>query len=71
MEYMDRVTYGCIKLYKENEVDRVQCTCIHVLVYVHIIIMVWDCQRSDWGIHRGNMKLYIFVYNYQMCVQYM
>ena len=55
MEYMDRVTYGCIKLYKENKVERVQCTCIHVLMHVHIIIKVWDCKRSDQDIHRENM----------------
>ena len=69
MEYIDRATYGCIKLYKEDEVNRVRCACIHVLMHVHIIIKVWDCKRSDWDTHRGNTRSYIFVCDYQMCVQ--
>ena len=59
MEYLDRATYGCIKLYKEDEVDRVRCTYIHVLMHVHIIIEIWDCKRSDWDSHRGNTRSYI------------
>ena len=42
----------------------VKWTCIHVLMYVHIITEVWNQRRGDWDINVDHTGAHMFTHNY-------